>query len=327
MRLLTINLSGLCKTSLQRSFSTTNFANKSYGFIGLGNMGYPMASNLHKSLKPEDSLVVFDVVEGRLQQFLKEHPEKVSAATNVSEVAEKSDTVVTMLPEPEHVRNVFEEIQKSNVKTTTFVDCSTIDAQTTKDIATMVKQKLGGSFWDAPVSGGTVGAKNGTLTFMVGCPSDEFVQAEKLLKTMGGRIINCGATGTGIAAKLANNYALAIHNIATAEAMNLGIRLGLDKNVLASILNTSTGRCWPSEVNNPVPGVIETAPASRDYQGGFGISLMRKDLGLALEAAKTSESKLTLGEDAYKVYKAAEKEPDCAGRDFSVVYRWLGGKE
>lgn len=144
---------------------------------------------------------------------------------------------------------------------------------------------------------------------------------------MGKKVIHCGAQGTGLSAKLANNYLLAINNIATAEAMNLGMRWGLDPKVLAGVLNVSTGKCWPSEVNNPVPGVLEKAPASRDYQGGFGIGLMRKDLRLAMVAAKEAGARLELAERASGVYEEAEGEETCKGRDFSVVYRYLGGKE
>jgi len=144
---------------------------------------------------------------------------------------------------------------------------------------------------------------------------------------MGKRVLHCGPQGAGLSAKLANNYLLAIENIATAEAMNLGVKWGLDPKILANVINVSTGRCWPSEVNNPVPGVVEAAPAGRDYQGGFGIGLMRKDLRLAMLAAGEADAQLTLGEKAAEVYEKAEGEERCKGRDFSVVYRWLGGKE
>lgn len=175
------------------------------------------------------------------------------------------------------------------------------------------------------MSGGVVGATAGTLTFMLGCPDNLVSRAEPILLRMGKRVLHCGAQGTGLSAKLANNYLLAIENIATAEAMNLGVRWGLDPKVLANVINVSTGKCWPSEVNNPVPGVVETAPASRDYAGGFGIGLMRKDLKLAMLAAKEADAKLTLADKASEVYEQAEGEERCKGRDFSVVYRWLSG--
>ncbi|KAG5916245.1 hypothetical protein E4U42_007734, partial [Claviceps africana] len=133
--------------------------------------------------------------------------------------------------------------------------------------------------------------------------------------------------GAGLAAKLANNYLLAVSNIATAEAMNLGVRCGLDAAVLARVVNLGTGRCWPSEVNNPVPGVVAGAPAARDYEGGFGIGLMRKDLRLAMVAAREAGARMALAETALDVYESAERLHECRGRDFSVVYRYLGGKE
>lgn len=188
-------------------------------------------------------------------------------------------------------------------------------------------EKAGGIFVDAPMSGGVVGATAGTLTFMLGAPADLVPVLEPILLRMGKRVLHCGNPGAGLSAKLANNYLLAINNIATAEAMNLGVKWGLDPKVLAGVINVSTGKCWPSEVNNPVPGVVETAPAGRDYKGGFGIGLMKKDLKLAIVAAQEAGARLELAEKAREVYETAEGDERCRGRDFSVVYRYLGGKE
>lgn len=184
-----------------------------------------------------------------------------------------------------------------------------------------------GTFVDAPMSGGVVGATAGTLTFMLGAESTILPRVEPTLFLMGKKVLHCGDQGAGLSAKLANNYLLALNNIATAEAMNLGIRCGLDPKVLANVLNVSTGRCWPSEINNPVKGVLENAPASRDYRGGFGISLMRKDLRLALVAAEAAQAKTELGTVGFGMYDKAAQREDCKDRDFSVVYRYLGGKE
>lgn len=172
------------------------------------------------------------------------------------------------------------------------------------------------------MSGGVVGAKAGTLTFMLGCEPAMLSQVEKILLLMGKKVWHLGPQGAGLSGKLANNYALAINNIAAAEAMNLGLKLGLDPKTLANLINSSTGRSWPSEINNPVPGVAETAPASRDYEGGFGISLMKKDLKLAISAAQEAGARLELARKAEQVYEDVEK--DYKGKDFSVVYRWLG---
>lgn len=217
-----------------------------------------------------------------------------------------------------------------------FIDCSTIDPSSSQEVAASVAKAFPSTgtdkqpsayFVDAPMSGGIVGAAAGTLTFMLGAPASIVPRVEPILLRMGKAVFHCGKQGTGLSAKLANNYLLAINNIATAEAMNLGMRWGLDPKVLAGVINVSTGRCWPSEVNNPVKGVGEKAPANRDYAGGFGISLMKKDLRLAMVAAKEAEARLELAEKARDVYEAAEKEEQCKGRDFSVVYRYIGGKE
>lgn len=181
------------------------------------------------------------------------------------------------------------------------------------------------------MSGGVVGATAGTLTFMLGCDAGHAGHAiplvEPLLLRMGSKILHCGDQGAGLAAKLANNYILALSNIATAEAMNLGVRWGLDPATLARVINVSTGRCWPSEVNNPVAGVVDGAPAARDYKGGFGISLMKKDLRLAMVAAREAGARMELADAALTVYRSAEEVEECKGRDFSVVYRYLGGEE
>lgn len=177
------------------------------------------------------------------------------------------------------------------------------------------------------MSGGVVGAKAGTLTFMLGAPDSLVSRVEPILLMMGKKVLHCGPQGAGLSGKLANNYLLAINNIATAEAMNLGIKWGLDPLVLGNLINISTGKCWPSSVNNPVKGVVDGAPASRDYEGGFGLSLMKKDLSLAILAAKEAKATLELGERAREVYEAAEQREDCKGRDFSVVYRYLGGEQ
>ena len=208
-----------------------------------------------------------------------------------------------------------------------FIDCSTIDPSTSKQIADAVLRTKAGNFVDAPMSGGVVGAERGTLTFMLGAPPQLVARIEPVLKMMGKSVHHCGEQGAGLAAKLANNYILALTNIATAEAMNLGIRLGLDPKKLAGLINSSTGKSWCSETNNPVPGVVETSPASRDYKGGFGVSLMKKDLKLAILTAKEAGARLELHQRALEIYEAVEKDPDCKGRDFSSVYRYLQREE
>lgn len=234
-----------------------------------------------------------------------------------------------MLPEPQHVQGVYKSILTSSLpkKDRVFVDCSTIDPSTSRQVAKSVADAGQGTFVDAPMSGGVVGATAGTLTFMLGAGESAVPRVEPVLLLMGRKVLHCGEQGAGLSAKLANNYLLALNNIATAEAMNLGMRWGLDPKKLAGVINVSTGKCWPSEVNNPVKGVVGTAPAGRDYRGGFGISLMKKDLRLAMVAAKEAGAKMALADTAFGVYEEAEKLDECKGRDFSVVYRYLGGKE
>ncbi|KAI0401265.1 NAD binding domain of 6-phosphogluconate dehydrogenase-domain-containing protein [Xylaria palmicola] len=319
----------------RRAFSASSRRLDRYGFIGLGQMGYQMAKNLQSKLSPSDSLCLFDINKDAMHRLAEDMRTSqtggavVELALNVAEAAKEADTVITVLPEPSHVKGVYSEILKSDLaqKHRVFIDSSTIDPSSSREVAKWVADAKQGQFVDAPMSGGVVGATAGTLTFMLGSPEELVPRIESILLRMGKRVLHCGAQGTGLSAKLANNYLLAINNIATAEAMNLGIRWGLEPKTLANIINVSTGRCWPSEVNNPVKGVVETAPAGRDYAGGFGISLMKKDLKLAIVAAEEASAKLELGTRAREVYEEAEKLESCSGRDFSVIYRFLGGKE
>lgn len=239
---------------------------------------------------------------------------------------------ISSLPEPQHVKNVFHSILKPGdlpalEKERLFIDTSTIDPVSTKEVANAVHAVRAGRFVDAPMSGGVVGARAGTLSFMFGaCSTDGKLveQVQSVLLFMGKKAWHLGGPGAGVSGKLANNYILGINNIAAAEAMNLGVRWGLDPRTLADMINSSTGRCWPTEVNNPVPGVVETAAASRGYEGGFGVSLMHKDLRLALTAAKESGTPLVLGDEAQRVYNDVEEAH--RGKDFSVVYKWLQEK-
>ena len=239
---------------------------------------------------------------------------------------------MTSLPEPQHVKSVFHMILQDGKLPTLandrlFIDTSTIDPVSSREIAAAVLSTGAGRFVDAPMSGGVVGAKAGSLTFMLGAssdPPDLAQKAEAVLLRMGKKVWHLGEQGAGLSGKLANNYLLAVTNIATGEAMNLGIRWGLDPQLLGQMINSSTGRCWCSDVNNPVPGVVDTAPASRDYAGGFGVSLMKKDLRLAVDAARESGTPLELAPKAQEVYEATEQQNQ--GKDFSVVYKYLVSK-
>ncbi|PMD62634.1 3-hydroxyisobutyrate dehydrogenase-like protein [Hyaloscypha bicolor E] len=333
----------LVRSALQsiqrRSFSASVGRQAQWGFIGLGQMGYNMARNLQAKLPSSDTIRVFDINATSIQKFANETKAlgsgaAVKIAASAREAAEDAETTITVLPQPSHVKNVFGQILKPPLSQEVvsnpdrlFIDCSTIDPSSSREVANAVHTTRQGRFVDAPMSGGIVGATAGTLTFMLGSSDSLISRVEPILMMMGKRVIHCGDQGAGLSGKLANNYLLAINNIATAEAMNLGIKWGLDPKVLASLINISTGKCWPSEINNPVKGVVEGSPASRDYSGGFGISLMKKDLGLAIQAASEAGARLELGDRAKQVYDAAEQQEDCKGRDFSVVYRYIGGAE
>jgi 3-hydroxyisobutyrate dehydrogenase len=208
-----------------------------------------------------------------------------------------------------------------------FIDTSTIDPMSSGEVANMATSTKQGKFVDAPMSGGVTGAEAGTLTFMIGASQDLVPQTTEILSMMGKRVFHMGAQGSGLKAKLANNYLLALNNIATCEAMAMGIKWGVDAKALAGMINTATGKCWPSEVNNPVPGVVPTAPASRDYSGGFGVALMNKDLKLALKACEDADVNVRMGPLARQIYEEVMVNPELKGKDFSVVYRHMGGKE
>lgn len=330
----------LGSSSIRRAFSTTLSRDATWGFIGLGQMGYSMAKNLRAKVPPSDTLIIRDVNPETTERFVAESKElakssgagedafRVEVSAHPREVAEKSTVVISSLPEPQHVKDVFYNILKPGKLPTLeeerlFIDTSTIDPPSSREVANVIHGTGSGVFVDAPMSGGVIGARAGTLTFMFGASSNGEVvkRATSILLLMGKSALHLGPQGSGLAGKLANNYILAINNIAAAEAMNLGIRWGLDPKVLAGLVSSSTGRSWPMDVNNPVPGVVDTAPSSHGYEGGFGISLMNKDLRLAIAAAEESATPLTLGATAREVYNAAEEQ--YRGKDFSVVYKWL----
>lgn len=197
------------------------------------------------------------------------------------EVAKNSEFVVTMLPNNDIVKATYEEMISDGVNgSTMFIDSSTVDPGVSQYVQQIVKGK-GASFVDAPVSGGVMGAQNATLTFMVGGTNEEFDRVKDFLTGMGKKITHCGTYGMGEAAKICNNMMLAISMCGVAETMNLAVRLGLDAKVFNEIINSSTGRCWASEINNPVPGLNPGTPPSNDYKGGFSTALITKDLGLA----------------------------------------------
>lgn len=285
------------------------------GFLGLGNMGGPMARNL---LKAGHQVSVFDLSAAAVSALVEAGAREATSPAAVAQAG--VDAVITMLPAAAHVRQVYtgDDGLLANLPAgVLLIDSSTIDPMTAREVAAAAA-KNGNPMLDAPVSGGTVGATAGTLTFMVGGSEEHFAQAQPILAAMGKNIVHCGDTGNGQVAKVANNMLLGISMIGVAEAMALGVSLGMDAKVLAGIINTSSGRCWASEINNPFPGVLENAPASRGYSGGFGTDLMLKDLGLASEAAKQMRQPVILGALAQQLYQAFSLQGN-GGLDFSAI--------
>ncbi|EPJ84036.1 3-hydroxyisobutyrate dehydrogenase [Pseudomonas sp. CFII64] len=283
-------------------------------FIGLGNMGAPMARNL---LKAGHHLHLFDLNTAVLNEL-------ATLGGRISEspkhAAQGAELVITMLPAAAHVRSVYlndDGVLAGIGSGVPAVDCSTIDPQTIRDVAAIAARQ-GVTLGDAPVSGGTGGAQAGTLTFMVGASAEHFEVLKPVLAKMGKNIVHCGDIGTGQIAKICNNLLLGISMIGVSEAMALGDALGIDTGILANIINSSTGRCWSSEVYNPWPGIVETAPAARGYTGGFGAELMLKDLALATEAARTAHQPVILGAVAQQLYQAMSLRGD-GGKDFSAI--------
>jgi len=285
-------------------------------FIGLGNMGAPMARNL---LKAGHHLHLFDLNQAALNE-LAALGGTISASPR--DAAAASELVITMLPAAAHVRAVYldEDGVLAGIRPgTPAVDCSTIDPQTSRDICAAAARQ-GVDLGDAPVSGGTGGAAAGTLTFMVGATPVLFDTLHPVLAQMGRNIVHCGEVGTGQIAKICNNLLLGISMIGVSEAMALGNALGIDTGVLAGIINSSTGRCWSSDTYNPWPGIIDTAPAARGYTGGFGAELMLKDLGLATEAARQAGQPVILGAVAQQLYQAMSLRGE-GGLDFSAIVK------
>lgn len=285
------------------------------GFIGLGNMGAPMARNL---LKAGHRLTVFDLSQAAVAGLAEAGA--TPAASPAAVARTDAELVITMLPASAHVKGVYlgEDGLLAHVRPgVLLIDSSTIDPLSAREVAAAARAH-GNPMLDAPVSGGTGGAAAGTLTFMVGGEAADFDRAQPVLAAMGRNIVHCGGAGNGQVAKVANNMLLGISMIGVAEAMSLGVALGMDPQVLAGILNTSSGRCWSSDTYNPFPGVMDNVPAARGYTGGFGTDLMLKDLGLASEAAKQARQPVILGALAQQLYQTFSAQGH-GGLDFSAI--------
>lgn len=310
----------------------------SVGFIGLGTMGLPMAHNLISKLPPGSKMYVYDVSQDAMSRLQAQHPTTVLPCTSPKQVTENSSAIFSMVPEGSHVRAVYLDpetgiLAASAAAPRILIDCSTIDRETSLAVHTAVKEAKNAAttfFFDAPVSGGELGAQRATLTFMVGCAETDahFPRLrDTLLAHMGTHIIACGGPALGVTAKLTNNYCSALISLATAEAMNLGMRAGMDPRLIQRIFATSTAQSAMCDRFNPVPGVCPDAPSSHGYKGGFKIQLMRKDFGLAVDVAENVGARLLLAEAGLKAYTDASGDPRCRDLDSRVVYRFLGGDE
>jgi len=283
-------------------------------FIGLGNMGGSMAQNL---LKSGHQVFGYDLSAVALQHFAEAGG---VVCDSPQAAAKQAEIVVSMLPAAKHVREVYlgehgilEVLQAGSL----CIDSSTIDPQTIQEVAAAAQAKQI-RVCDAPVSGGTLGAKDGTLTFMVGADDATFEAVKLVLGCMGKNLVHCGAVGTGQVAKICNNLILGISMTAVAEGMALGAKLGIDPQALAGVINSSTGRCWSSEIYNPWPDICVNAPSSRGYTDGFAAQLMLKDLGLAVDAAQQVDQPVVLGSMVQKLYQQLCQEGD-AHLDFSSI--------
>lgn len=292
-------------------------------FIGLGNMGGPMAANLAKA---GFNVRAFDLSQNALEAARAHGCEVAASAT---EAAADADFIISMLPAGQHVRGLFVEgdaplfdVIKQGAL---VIDSSTIDADTARSVAAAGVEK-GIGFIDAPVSGGVGGAQAGTLTFIVGGSAEQFEQAKPLLDVMGKNIFHAGDHGAGQVAKACNNMLLSILMAGTCEAINMGVKNGLDPAVLSDIMKQSSGGNWALNVYNPYPGVMENAPASKGYQGGFLVDLMVKDLGLAMDVSQQSASPIPMGSAARALF--TQHKANGNGRlDFSSLMQFYQDKE
>lgn len=288
------------------------------GFIGLGNMGGPMAANL---VKGGHQVTVFDLSAAALTAAATAG---CATASSASQAAEQAEFVITMLPADAHVKGVYlgeQGLINQLPENTLVIDCSTISSATAVEVGTALQQR-GIEFIDAPVSGGVGGAKAGTLTFICGGSEAAVTRAQAVLKPMGKNIFRAGELGAGQIAKICNNMLLSVLMVGTSEALQLGIAHGLDAAVLSEIMSKSSGSNWTLDVYNPCPGVMDNVPSSHDYQGGFLVDLMSKDLGLAQQAALASGAATPMGALTHNLYRSWSQLGH--GReDFSSIFNFV----
>ncbi len=286
-------------------------------FVGLGNMGGPMAANL---VKADHRVTGFDLVPASLEQA---RSEGIAIAGSAREAVAEAEVIVTMLPAGKHVLSVWADILPAAKPGALVIDSSTIDVESARK-AHGIAAERGLLSLDAPVSGGVGGAKAATLTFMAGGSAEAFAKAEPILQRMGKRVVHCGDAGAGQAAKICNNMILGISMIGVAEAFVLAEKLGLSHQALFDVASTSSGQCWSLTTYCPVPGPVPTSPANNGYRPGFAAALMLKDLKLAQEAALASGAVTPLGAEAAQLY-ALFNGAGHADDDFSGIVNFVRG--
>ncbi|RSL57607.1 hypothetical protein CEP54_008220 [Fusarium duplospermum] len=307
--------------------SANGVNSKSFGFIGLGIMGWGMAKNLRAKIPAESVLNVCEINKARLDEFISSTPGKIQVCDSPLEVVRSSDVIITMLPRGEHVLQVFTNPKNGLLSvssgTKTFIDCSTIDVKTSKEVAAAVEKSGRGVFADAPVSGGQGAANGGTLTFTVGSTPEVFDTIRPILEKMGKpeNIFHCGGSGAGLAMKLINNYLSAINMIGVCEGMNMGRLYGLDPVLLAAVINSSTGMSRNIREQNPVKGVSSVASSATDFEGGFSTELCHGVLQMSIELSEQLGAKSMMAPVVRSMYDCAVQNDKCRGKDYRSIYR------
>ena len=291
------------------------------GFIGTGNMGYPMVRNL---VKAGNKVIAFDRLQSALQSAVAAGG---AMASSQKEVVMDAEIVITMLPAGQHVRTVYgsdDGVIATASNGTLLIDCSTIDVESARAVAKEAAAR-GLDMLDAPVSGGVAGAEAGTLTFMVGGSAEVLERARPVLEAMGKNIVHAGDSGSGQAAKLCNNMMLGISMIGTSEAFTMGQKLGLNPQTLFDIISTASGSCWALQNHLPIPGIVETSASNRGFKAGFAVAMMAKDLRLAQLAAKSVDASTPLGSTAAALYTSFEDSGN-QDLDYSAIIKLIAAQ-
>ncbi|KAL2825106.1 NAD binding domain of 6-phosphogluconate dehydrogenase-domain-containing protein [Aspergillus pseudoustus] len=305
-------------------------------FIGLGAMGYGMASNLRKKMDSSQTLFVYDVVRESCERFQGELGEygPVEIVDSPAAGVDKSRTLVTIVPKSENVREVYLDGPGAVINATKgdrlVLECSTIDVQTTREVGAKVAEAGLGMYLDAPVSGGPIGAANGTLSFLLGQSDEDTATASRITQIVHmmanpGKVVFCGGLGTGLVAKICNNYLSFCNMLSIAESMSMGVRLGIDKHVLFKCISNSGGNSATFHNFQPCPGVIPHLPSSNRFKAGFRPFMIVKDLSLGVEAGAQAGVQTTMAEAALETYRKAMEDPRCRDRDATSVWLMING--